>query len=168
MDNKLVYPLKQVIEVKQKRVEDAEKVVSEKKIALEKEQEKLTQREAERDKVKNHKADKLKQLRDIMDEGTTSPKIQQMKVYLKVVDEKLKIEEKKVKDQQEQVNIATKNLEQAREELKRKRQEVDKLLSHKKDWEKEMRKEQEIIEGREQDELGSIIFTSQQAKRANL
>jgi hypothetical protein len=30
-------------------------------------------------------------------------------------------------------------------------------MMHKKDWEKEKRRELEIIEGREQDELGSII-----------
>lgn len=161
---KIVYPLEQIIEVKQRRVEDAEKVVKEKMALLEKEQKKLEERQAERDKVKNHYQDKLKQLRQIMDEGTTSPKIQQMKVYLKVVDEKLKIEEKKVKDQQEQVNIATKNLEQAREDLRLKRQEVDKLLSHRKDWMSQMKKELDIIEGREQDELGSIIYTSRHSK----
>lgn len=162
--NKVVYPLQQVIEVKQKRVEDAEKVVKEKQLALTKEQQKLAEREAERNKVKDHKIQKLKQLRETLDQGTTSPKIQQMKVYLKLVDEKLKVEEKKVKDQQEQVNIATKNLEQAKIDLQRKRQEVDKLLTHKKDWEKEVRKEMEIIEGREQDELGSIIHTVHQRK----
>lgn len=154
---KVVYPLAQVIDVKQRRVEEAEKVVKEKQMLLDKEKEKLAQREAERDKVKEHKQDKLKQLRETLDSGSTSPKIQQMKVYLKVVEEKLKIEEKKVKDQQEQVNIAQKNLDQAREDLRKKRQEVDKLQSHRKDWEKEMRKELEIIEGREQDELGSIV-----------
>jgi hypothetical protein len=158
MNEKTVYPLKQIIEVKQKRVEDAEKVVKERLLALEKEQEKLVQREAERDKIKKHQQDKLKQLRDAMDHETTSHKIQQIKVYLKIVDEKLKIEEKKVKDQREQVDIATKNLEKAREDLRIKRQEVDKLLTHKQDWEKQMRKELEIIEGREQDELGSIIY----------
>jgi len=165
MNPNIVYPLKQVIEVKERRVTVAEKVVFEKKEALVKEQEKLAQRESDRDKVKKHKADKLKQLRDTLDEGTTSPKIQQMKAYLKVVDEKLKIEEKKVKDQQEQVKIAEKNLEQAREELRKKRQEVDKLLTHKKDWEKETRKELEIIEGREQDELGSIIYVTRHPKK---
>jgi hypothetical protein len=163
--SKIVYPLKQIIEVKQKRVEDAEKVVKEKQIALEKEQQKLAEREAERDKVKEHKKDKLKQLRDTMDKGTTSPKIQQMKVYLKLVDEKLKVEEKKVKDQKEQVAIAEKNLAQAKLDLQQKRQEVDKLLTHQKDWEKEMRKELEIIEGREQDELGNIIYTVHHRKQ---
>ena len=160
-DKRIIYPLAQIIEVKQKRVEDAEKLVKEKQLALDKEKEKLAQREAERDKVKKHQQEKLQQLRDAMDHETTSPKIQQIKSYLKVVDEKLKIEEKKVKDQQGQVNIATTNLEKARENLRIKRQEVDKLLLHKKDWEKEMRKELEIIEGREQDELGSIIYISQ-------
>ncbi|WP_231909271.1 type III secretion T3S chaperone [Candidatus Protochlamydia naegleriophila] len=167
MMSKIVYPLKQVIDVKQKRVDEAEKVVRERQLALEKEKEKLAQREAERDKVKKHHRDKLNQLRETIDEGTTSPKIIQMKAYIKVVDEKLVIEEKKVKDQQEQVNLAQKNLDQAKEELRIKRQEVDKLLSHKKDWEKEMRKELEIIEGREQDELGSIIYVSNQRRNSS-
>lgn len=165
MDKKNVYPLKQIIEVKQKRVEDAEKVVKEKLLLLEKEQQKLAEREAERDKVKTHQKDKLQQLRDTMDQGSTSPKLQQMKVYLKIVDEKLKVEEKKVSDQKEQVTIAEKNLEQAKQDLARKRQEVDKLMIHKKDWEKEMKKALEIIEGREQDELGAIIHSSQHRKK---
>ncbi len=158
------YPLKQVIEVKQRRVEDAEKVVRERQLALEKEELKLKEREAERDKVKNHKKDKLTQLRDTLDHEMSSPKVQQMKAYLKVVEEKLRVEEKKVKDQLAQVTLAQKNLDQAREDLRIKRLEVDKLVSHKKDWEKEMKKEQEIIEGREEDELGTVIFVSRNRK----
>ena len=105
------------------------------------------------------------QLRHEMDVATTSPKIQQMKVYLKVVDEKLKIEEKKVSDQQQQVSIAEKNVELAKEDLARKRQEVDKLKTHKTDWEKMMRKELEIIEGREQDELGTTTYLIHQRQK---
>jgi len=160
----VVYPLKQVLEIKQRRVDDAEKVVKEKQQALEKEKEKLAQREAERDKVKQHMKDKLAQLRDTLDHATTSPKVQQMKAYLKVAQEKLAIEEKKVKDQQDQVDLAQKNVDLAKEELKRKRQEVDKLLTHQKDWEKSMRKEMEIIEGREQDELGNVTYTIHKKK----
>jgi len=163
--NKVSYPLKQIIDVKQRRVEEAEKVVREKQLALAKEQEKLAQRERERDTVKTHKEEKLHQLRQTMDQATTSPKIQQMKIYLKVVEEKLKIEEKKVKDQQEQVNAAQKKVDEAKLDLQRKRQEVDKLLTHQKDWEKERRKELAVIEGREQDELGSMIHTARQRKR---
>lgn len=158
MATKAVYPLGQIIEVKKKRVEDAEKVVSEKKIALQEEEKKLKKREEERDQVKDHHNSKLQQMRDELDHTTTSPTIQQMKVYLKVVKERLVVEEKKVLDQKTQVGIAEKNLEEAIATLKQKRQEVDKLLTHKKDWEKEVQKEEDIIEGREQDELGSVMF----------
>lgn len=161
MNQQIVYPLKQVIDVKQRRVDDAEKVVKEKLLALTQEQKKLAEREAERDKVKDHRKDKLQQLRDTLDKGCNTTEVQQMKVYLKLVDEKLKVEEKKVQDQKELVKVAEKNLEAAKVDLQRKRQEVDKLLLHKKDWEKEKRKELDIIEGREQDELGSIIHSAQ-------
>lgn len=162
--SKPAYPLKQVLEVKQRRVDDAEKVVKEKQQALKVEEDKLAEREADRNKVKSHYQDKLTQMRKQLDEGTTSPKIQQSKAYLKVVDEKLKIEEKRVKEQQEHVKTAKKNLEQAVEVLRVKRQEVDKLNIHQKDWEKSMRKEMEIIESREQDEMGFLIHLSNQRK----
>jgi flagellar biosynthesis chaperone FliJ len=164
MNSKAIYPLEQIIEVKKKRVDQAEKVVKEKESALQKEQEKLAERENARDKEKNHYQDKLAQLRAIMDEGTTSPKIQQMKVYLKIVHERLKIEEKKVKEQKEFVVLAEQNLQKAKAELREKRKEVDKFLDHKKEWQKEQRKELEIIEGREQDELGSTIFIANKRK----
>jgi flagellar biosynthesis chaperone FliJ len=162
---KAVYPLAQIIDVKKKRVEDAEKVVADKKRALQTEQEKLKEREKARDEVKQHRKDKMTQLRAEMDGGTTSDKILQMKAYLKVVEEKLKIEEKKVQDQKAQVKTAEQNLENAIAELNRKRQEVDKLLTHKKDWHAEIQKEEDIIEGREQDELGSITYLSNRRKK---
>ena len=61
-----------------------------------------------------------------------------------------------------QVAIAEKNVEIARADLNRKRLEVDKLESHRVDWEKEMRKELEVVMGREQDELGSVVFNVRQ------
>jgi flagellar biosynthesis chaperone FliJ len=165
---KIVYPLLQVLEVKKKRVEDQERVVQEKKNILEKEQEKLKEREAERDKAKEHHAMKLQQLRDELDQGTNTAKIMQMKAYLKVALEKVKVEEKKVKEQRDQVELAEKALEEARHDLKLRRLEVDKLETHREDWEREMRKEMDIIEGREQDELGSTIYTTNQNRRKSL
>lgn len=152
------YPLKQVLEIKQKRVEDAEKVVKEKEELLRQENEKLAQVEAERDKVKAHQQAKLQQLRDELDHSTTSPKVQQMKVYLKIVDEKLKVEEKKVQEQKLKVEAAEREVEEAKKQLNLRRLEVDKLKTHREDWEKTMRKEEEIIEGREMDELGQVIY----------
>lgn len=161
---KPLYPLQQILEVKKRRVEEAEKVLKEKKELLEKEEKKLKEAEEARDKVKKHKNEKLTQLRELLDTGGFSPKIQQMKVYLKIVDEKLVVEEKKVKTQEEQVKTAEKNVELAKENLKLKRNEVDKIVMHQGDWEKEVKKEYEILEGREQDELGAVIHSSNQRK----
>lgn len=161
---KAIYPLAQIIDVKKRRVEEAEKVVVEKRRALEAEQEKLKEREKQRDEVKEHQRAKLQQMRDEMDGGTTSDKILQMRAYLKVVEEKLKVEEKKVIDQKAQVKTAEQNLQNAIVELNRKRQEVDKLLTHRKDWLAEMRKEEEVEEGREQDEIGSVVYLTNRRK----
>lgn len=150
------YPLKQVLTIKENRVEEARKVLKEKLNALAKEEEKLAQRKKERDAVLTHKREKLQQLRNEMDHSTTTAKIQQMKAYLKVVDEKLKVEEKKVKDQQEQVKAAEKNVETARQDLRQKELEVDKIQLHRKDWEKSIRAEMQLADEREQDEIGNI------------
>lgn len=158
------YPLEQVLDVKKKRVEDAEAVVKEKLKALELEKEKLKKREEERDKVKEHYHDKLAQLREELDgkkgEGTTSQKIDQIKVYLKVVQERLKVEEKKVKEQQQQVEAAEKNVEIAKNQLKARQKEQDKIETHKKEWTKEMKKEMALLETKEEDEIGSTMFLS--------
>lgn len=156
----IAYPLLQVMDVKKKRVQDAERVVKEKEIALQKEKDKLAEREADRDKAIGHHNAKLTQLRKEMDEGTTSDKILQMKAYLKVAKDRVKIEEKKVKEQLDQVAKAAKDLQNAQLDLRMRRQEVDKLETHRKDWLKEILKEQEIIDGREMDEIGTVIFSS--------
>lgn len=158
------YPLEQIIKVKERRVAEQEKVVRAKEQALQLEKDKLVEREKDRDAAKQHEADKLAQLRAELDQniGTTTSKVQQMKAYLKVAKEKVQVEEKKVKEQQVQVDSAKKALDLAIEDLRMKRQQVDKLVDHKKVWTKEMRKELEIIEAREQDELGSTTFINYQ------
>lgn len=166
--SRLVYPLEQIIKVKQRRVEEQEKVVKQKEEILKKEEEKLAEREAARDKAKQHQIDKLVQLRHELDHETSTGKVQQMKNYLNVAKEKVAIEEKKVKDQKAQVDQAAKALEAEKELLKQRRQEVDKLKNHKIDWTKEARKEVDIIEGREQDELGSMTYLNHKRRNASV
>lgn len=161
---KIEYPLERVIEVKIKRVEAQEKVVQMREQELKLEEKALKDREAERDKVIQHRLDKLNQMRDEMDKGTTTDKIIQMKVYIKEVDERVKIEKKKVEDQKEKVKVAEKNLMIAKEELRIKRQEVDKLKTHREDWMKEKIKEVEIGEEKEMDEIGQVLYTLHQRR----
>lgn len=158
------YPLEKVLEIKKRRVDEQEKVVAQKERELQDEQDKLRKCEEERDKVLKHKRDKLNQLRDEMDHGTTSDKIIQMKMYLKVVEERVKVEEKKVADQKEKVKVAEKNLESAKEVLRIKRQEVDKLVSHRKDWMREKKRELEFEEEKEMEEVGQTLYTVHKRK----
>jgi hypothetical protein len=159
------YPLHQVLEVKKRRVEEAERVVKEKLKALEAEKEKLKAREKDRDTVLAHYKDKLQQMRDEFTHGTTSDKIDQIKIYIKVVQEKLKVEEKKVKDQQGQVEIAEKNVEIAKNQLKAREKEQDKIETHKKEWVKETMKELEVEEVRQEDDIGSTMFLSKYTQK---
>jgi hypothetical protein len=154
------YPLKEVLDIKHRRVDLAEAVVKEKKRLLEIEEKKLKEREVERDKVKDHLKAKMDQIRQEIDLGTTSDKIERAKLYIKVVQEKLAVEEKKVQDQKKQVELAEKNVEIAKSQLKEREKERDKIIEHRNEWTKEAVKELQIMETRAEDELGSTMFLS--------
>ncbi len=163
--NTLKYPLEQLIQIKNKRFELALKLMEEKKQILEKEEKILLKVTKERDDIYNHKQDKLKQLRDSLDEGTTSDKIKQKKVYIDVVDERLKEKQKKVKAQEEVVKKANKEFEEAREAMLTKQKEVEKMKIHKEQWLKEVRFYEKKAEALEHDELGSIRHTIQSREK---
>ncbi len=158
MAEPLNYPLEQLVTIKKNRFDQAVKTLEEKKSILEKAYEKLYDLTEEKNKVLNHKTAKLKQLRDALDEGTTTDKIQQMKVYLKTVDEKLKEKEKKVADQQKQVDLAQKQVDIATDELFQKKKDLEKLEMHKQEWQKEVRYWTERKEAVEHDEQGSATY----------
>lgn len=163
MTGPLNYPLAQVLDIKKRRVDEAEKVVREKIKLLEREKEKLVEAEKQRDKAKEHQQAKLQQLRDYIDtDGMNPDKVLQMKAYLEIVKEKLAAEEQKVLKQKENVQTAEKNLEEAREQKRQREFEVDKIKMHREEWEKEARKEIEMKELSEMDELGNLMFLKKQ------
>lgn len=153
------YPLEQLMLIKQKRLEEAEKFLREKKLILKQEEEKLSQFEKERDELKKHKDEKTSQLKQSFDEGTTSEKVLQKQNYIKTVHEKYIVREKKVQDQKRVVQAAEKSVEVAKEDLLKKQQEVEKINLHKKEWKKEASKEEARLEAIETDELGSQVHT---------
>ncbi|MEI8328971.1 MAG: type III secretion T3S chaperone [Chlamydiia bacterium] len=160
------YPLEQITLIKQRKLETAEKVLKEKKQALQTEQDKYAALEKERDVVKSHWEDKLQQLRDTLDQSSTSDKIQQMKVYMKEVDIKLKQKEGKVTEQQKRVVTAEQQVEEARKEMIKREQDVEKMRLHKKEWDKEMKVLAEQKESMEMDETGSAIYSRQKIKNS--
>lgn len=158
------YPLEQLAIIKQKKLDEAEQLLRDKRAALLVEEKKLTKVEKERDEVKKHKLDKLTQLRSAMDEGERADKIEQGRHYLKLVDEKLILAEKKVEAQKEQVKKAQHAVETARLEMIKRQKAVEKFKEHKELWKKEMRQEQEKKEGAEADEMGTSQFISRRKR----
>jgi hypothetical protein len=150
------YPLEELVKIKQKRFEQAVKLVEEKKLLLLREQDTLKKLEKERDEVLKHKEDKLSQLRKALDSGESTDKLKQIKNYYKVVQEDLIEKEKKVKSQQKNVDEAEKELEKARKNLIEKQKDIEKLNIHKKQWEKEMKYFEDQKEDLFQDEIGTV------------
>jgi flagellar biosynthesis chaperone FliJ len=161
---KIVYPLEEILNIKRRKVDEAVRAVKEKEKLLQKEREKLKIAQTARDKVLNHKNDKLNQFYDIIDQETTTDKIQQSKKYLEFVEEKLIIEEGKVKTQQEEVDTAKNHLQEAQNDLRTRRKEVEKFEKHKERWMKEVKKELEQEEIKNLDEIGSVMFLNKSKK----
>ncbi len=120
------YPLEHLVTIKERRLEKAEKVLKEKKETLAKEEVTLSELEEKRDKTLHHKHDKLTQLREQLDKGTTSDKIDSAKIYIEVVDEELTEREKKVKNQEKVVKEAEEEVENARKDFIKKQHDVEK------------------------------------------
>jgi flagellar biosynthesis chaperone FliJ len=158
MTNPLNYPLEQLMTIKKNRFDQAVKTLEEKKAILEKAYEILYDLTQERDEVLRHKTEKLTQLRQALDEGLPTNKLQQMKVYLQVVDEQLAAKNKKVATQQQQVDLAQKQVDLATDDLFQKKRDLEKMELHKKEWEKEVHHWTERKEAVEHDELGSATF----------
>ncbi|MBS0626180.1 MAG: type III secretion T3S chaperone [Verrucomicrobia bacterium] len=158
MNNPLNYPLEQLVTIKKNRFDQAVKILEEKKALLDKANAKLYDLTRERDETLQHKVAKLNQLRSELDAGTTTDKIQQMKAYLKIVDEKLAEREKKVADQKKVVEAAEKQVEVATEEMYQRKKDLEKLEIHKKEWEKEVKYWTEQKESLEQDDQGSATY----------
>lgn len=152
------YPLKQVWDIKKKRVDDAEKVLKQKKEALALEEEKLKTLQLAKEEAQRVYSEKLKGLRALLDQGSTTNVIKRERDYLKELKEKLLKEEEKVQAQQKKVDAAKLEVENAQKFLKEKQKEVEKIEIHHKEWMKEaletIRKEEE----KTQDEIGTTIF----------
>ncbi len=158
------YPLEEVRDIKVQRLDKARRLVKQRIEELAKEEAKLEEVRAARDKVKQHKQDKLDQLREAFDEGTTSDEVIAMKNYLKVVDERVVTEQEKVNAQKQEVEKAKENLAIAREEVRRKQTEVDKLDLHKEQWTKVTKDELQREQDKELDEIGNVLYLKNREK----
>jgi len=154
------YPLEQLILIKERRLEEAEKVLKAKKQLLEKEQQKLKSLEEDAQLTHDHMQEKINQLEEELDQGTYSYKIDTANKYIKVVEDQLKGKKKLVLDQDKVVKNALQQVEVARQEMIKKQHDVEKLNIHRQEWKKGVMKEFEYTQALESDEIGSAKHIS--------
>lgn len=149
------YPLQHLLTIKKKRLDEAERILQEKKehLALEKRQ--LGVLEKARDETKRHYNDKLQQLREMLDAGETPGKIEMAKNYLKLVVSELSQKEMAVTQQKKRVDSAKAEVDKAREDYLKKQKDLEKLETHHKEWDKEQQAELQKKEAKEADEIGA-------------
>jgi len=153
------YPLEQLLEIKEKRVEDAERILHEKKEALAREEKKLEECIEREKQAKNTYDEQLETFYNDFEGGTQSHKIKQRKEHLKTLLEQVKIEKEKTEKQREVVKEAEVAKDEAKAVLDQRRIDLDKIEEHKKAWVKADLEEKERLHIIEHDELGAMIHS---------
>lgn len=156
----VVYPLEQVLAVKRRRAEAAEREAQEAQSALKREQEQLQKAQEQRNKVKQHYTDKLNQLRNILDHESRTDDLQLARNYVNLVANKLRTEEERVQKQQYQVDAAEAAFEMAKQKWKKHLKEVEKIDKHRKEWMYIALKESRKQEDKEIEEVGTLMYLS--------
>lgn len=159
------YPLHQIVMIKKRRLEEAERFLKQKKEELIKEEEKLVKVKEERDLTLKHFEEKHDQLKSVQSQPALADEIESIKLYIKTVQVELEEKQEKVKNQQAEVAKAEEAVKAARANMLKKQQEVEKLRLHEKSWKQEIRLEELRKEGIETDDLGTTSFSQKKHSR---
>jgi chromosome condensin MukBEF ATPase and DNA-binding subunit MukB len=153
------YPLIEVIRIKKRRLDEAEKVLRDKKLILEKELEKLKSLQKQFDEAKKVFDNYLFKLREAMDAGEPSQKIDQHKLHLKELKERYLLAQKNVENQKKVVKTAEEAVEVARADYQLKEKEVEKLHIHKSEWNQAMKLEEQRGEDIKMDDISNATYS---------
>lgn len=151
------YPLQQLLDIKEKRVEDAERELHLKKVALEKEEEKLRKCLEKEKQAQDTYDEQLEAFYTDFQQGTNSDKIKQRKDHLKGLLEKVKLEKEHTAKQEKVRDAAAEEKEEAKRILDERRIDLEKLTEHKKAWVRTDLEEKERLHIIEHDELGAML-----------
>ncbi|MEC8306543.1 MAG: hypothetical protein VXZ72_01635 [Chlamydiota bacterium] len=160
------YPITQLMIIKKKRLESAEKAWKKAKEKLQNERAKEKKLEKEKDKSLSHRNDKLRQLRQQLDSGEPSEVILATKRYLTITNEDLDAKQRVWQAQKEVVAQADQEVKLARKECIQKECDLEKIKEHQILWLRDHHKHEVRIQDKEEDELG--MLTHQQHQRSHV
>lgn len=156
------YPLLDVERIKQKRLEEAEKVLRKAREALALEEKQLAKDKKSLQEIIDRKKEIIEEyFAKFEKEKMTGEKIESTLGYVKnIVEEKIEKAKKKYEAQKTRVKKARDDLDVARHDHYLKNQDLEKIHLHYKDWLKEQKALGLLAEQNLMDELGSNIYTS--------
>jgi flagellar export protein FliJ len=160
------YRLQLILDKRQKEKEDAEKALGEAQKALEEERKIEKQKELEVEQAKQRKEDSKKELNQKMLEGLLDiNKIRQGKDFIKSLDIEIEKAKERLVQQQQKVKLAENFLEQKRAELIEATTQFQAMEKHKEKWLEKIKKEAELAEQNEQEEIGNVLFLQRKSQQ---
>lgn len=159
------YPLHQIDIIKKKRLDQAERALREKREEERVVQEKYDRAKQDRQKALEARDNKLNLLREKMDEGAPSAKIETIRVYLKIVDETFQQKHQIYETFADKLRGAQEATEAARQEVIQRQKDQEKMQEHRKQWDKEMRAFDEQEEAKLTDDMGTVRFIKDKQKK---
>lgn len=159
------YRLQTLLEMRERAKEEAEQAFSAAIKELEKEKLALKQLEAELEKRKAERKQKvMAYLNEVMAKGSGINGMNMMSRF----EQRLKDEEAQValdiERQKETVKVAERNVENKRREMAEAAKELKAIEKHKENWQKQVKAERQQREELTQEEIGSALFQARQRK----
>ena len=159
------YRLQPVLDSKEKKKKDAEKALAETRAELERQKNILRDREEDVLKAIKRKDDYSTDLMRKMDGGMESGKITDGKSYLEVLKRSIEIARKKADDQKKVVHQWEQKVEAALLKVMETTKEMKVIEKHKENWTETEKREIEMKEEKEQDEVAQNLYEQSRKRR---
>lgn len=154
------YRLQPVLDIREKKEEEAKIALASSQTKLQQEMEKEKLLKEEQQTIQQAQQKVYQQMSNKLSQG--SMKIQELQLYQNykkgLINEELKVVEK-ITQQQQEIKKAQLNVNSARQKLIDACKERQIIEKHKENWLQKVKKEQEQKEQKEQDELGNVLYS---------
>jgi flagellar export protein FliJ len=165
MAQKPQYRLKTLLGLREKEKTRTERVLGECMAALKKEEDRLTEMEEELERMVARREAKRREYAEKQMRGDMSAQAMVAgNVYIERMKELEDVQQDAINGQKQVVTQREEEVEAARETLKVATQELKALEKHREKWEKQVKREQQLKEEDELDELAQTIFLSKNRK----
>jgi hypothetical protein len=156
--------------LRQKAVEEAEKVLKERRLATEKERVKLQKLKDERVAIDRKKADAQAEFVKRMDKGGVNlgQEAERLQSFEKRCAVEAAAKDAEIKKQDQEVKRAESREQDAKYELNQRIKELEGIKEHKKEWERETKRQLEEEEERKLEDIAETMYSARQRKDAKI